>query len=47
MSWISNFYEDDQYYAPAANYFQFIGPTKKKKMVTHVPNVLPSIMICI
>ena len=48
MSWISNFYEDEQCYAPAANYFQSIGPTKeKKKMVTHVPNVLPSIMICI
>ena len=31
MSWISNFYEDEQYYAPAANYFQSIGPTKEKK----------------
>ena len=47
MSWISNFYEDEQYYAPATNYFQSIGSTKEKKMVTHVPNVLLSIMICI
>ena len=31
MSWISNLYEDEQYYAPAANYFQSIGPTNEKK----------------
>ena len=31
MSWISNFYEDEQFYAPAASYFQFIGPTKEKE----------------
>ena len=31
MSWISNFYEDEQYYASAANYFQSIGPTNEKK----------------
>ena len=42
MSWISNFYEDEQYYAPAANYFQPIGPTKKKKWWLPTPAIRKS-----